>query len=286
MSASVPTAATPGNDQLTEHRRRLDDDGYTVVDDAVPVDLLDRIDEVLRRLERELGAGPSTNRFEGGHTVRVYNLLAHDPVFQIVPLHPTVLALVEHVLGADPLISSLSSIGITPGEVAQPLHADDALHPLPRPHPATVCNSMWALTDFTEENGATRLVPGSHRWADPPGYGADVPTVPAEMRRGSILLWHGSLIHGGGANRTARRRDGLAMNYCAGWVRQQENQQLGIPLDVVAGFEPRLAHLCGFGIYRGLVGHIDKRSPRQHLLDPDATTRIVWDREQLGGERP
>ncbi len=283
MSDTVPVAAATGSLVLSEHQRRLDEDGFTILEDAVPLDLLDRLAAVLRRLEVELGAGPATNRFEGGNTIRIYNLLAHDPVFREVPLHPTVLALIEHVLGADPLISSLSSIGIEPGEIAQPLHADDALHPLPRPHPATVCNSMWALTDFTAANGATRLVPGSHRWIDPPAYGADVATVAAEMHRGSILVWHGSLIHGGGANLTPTRRDGLAMNYCAGWVRQQENQQLGIPLEVVATFEPRLADLCGFGIYRGLVGHIDKRSPRQHLLDPEASTRIVWDREPLPG---
>ena len=279
-----PAAAVPATaDDLAAHRRRLEVDGYTIVEDAVPTALLDEIDEVLARLETDLDAAPSTNRFEGAHTVRVYNLLAHHPVFRSVPTHPVILDLVEGVLGPDPLISSLSSIAIDPGEVAQPLHADDALHPLPRPHPATVCNSMWALTDFTDANGATRLVPGSHLDGATPLYDADLPTVPAEMRRGSILVWHGSLIHGGGANRTNRRRTGLAMNYCAGWVRQQENQQLGIPLHVVAEFEPRLAALCGFGIYRGLVGHIDKRSPWQHLFDADATTRIVWDREPAPG---
>lgn len=278
-----PAASPTTKDDLDDHRQRLERDGYTILEDAVPDPLLDEIDEALARLERDLGAAPSSNRFEGAHTVRVYNLLAHDPVFRQVPVHPLVLGLVESVLGPDPLISSLSSIAIDAGEAAQPLHADDALHPLPRPHPATVCNSMWALTDFTDANGATRLVPGSHLDGSIPIYDADLATVPATMRRGSILVWHGSLIHGGGANRTDRRRTGLAMNYCAGWVRQQENQQLGIPRDVVADFEPRLAALCGFGIYRGLIGHIEKSSPWQHLFDPDATTRIVWDREPAAG---
>ena len=96
------------------------------------------------------------------------------------------------------------------------------------------------------------------------------------MPAGSVLVWHGSLWHGGGANHTSERRWGIAMNYCAGWVRQQENQQLGLPLELVASFPPRLQELCGFGIYRGLIGHIDKRSPAQRLL-AGATSSMVWD---------
>src|SRR5690606_16396278 len=109
---------------------------------------------------------------------------------------------------------------------AQPLHVDDAVIPLPRPHVPVICNSMWALTDFTEANGATRLVPRSHHRDHQPEFGSVHDSVPAEMARGSVLVWPGSLWHGGGANTTDQRRMGLAMNYCAGWVRQQENQQL------------------------------------------------------------
>jgi len=86
------------------------------------------------------------------------------------------------------------------------------------------------------------------------------------MRKGSVLVFNGSLWHGGGANRTGTRRVGIAVNYCAGYIRQQENQQLGIPLDVARGFSPRLRKLAGYGIYRGLIGHIDKCSPVD-LLD-------------------
>jgi len=96
------------------------------------------------------------------------------------------------------------------------------------------------------------------------------------MAKGSVLIWHGSLWHGGGANTTSQRRVGLAMNYCAGYVRQQENQQLGIPRDLAATFEPRLRELVGYGIYNGLIGHIDKRSPAD-LLGVDANSSMVWD---------
>jgi ectoine hydroxylase-related dioxygenase (phytanoyl-CoA dioxygenase family) len=187
-----------------------------------------------------------------------------------------VLPIVEGVLDDGCLVSSLSSIAIGPGETAQPIHADDQLIPLDKPHRAIVCNTMWALTDFTEANGATRIVPGSHRW-DSPVYGREVESVPAEMPKGSVLIWHGSLWHGGGANRTSERRVGIAMNYCAGFVRQQENQQLGIPREVAARFPQRLQRLLGYGVYRALIGHIDKRDPLE-LLGAAGELRTVWER--------
>ena len=136
---------------------------------------------------------------------------------------------------------------------------------------------MWALTDFTEANGATRVVPGSHTADCSPDYGAPYDSIPAEMARGSVLVWHGSLWHGGGANTTDERRVGIAMNYCAGWIRQQENQQLGIPRDIAAGFEPRLRQLVGYSIYSGLIGHIDKHDPVEMLGDVPADDPMVWD---------
>jgi ectoine hydroxylase-related dioxygenase (phytanoyl-CoA dioxygenase family) len=135
---------------------------------------------------------------------------------------------------------------------------------------------MWALTDFTEANGATRIIPGSHTRDPSSDYGKPYDSIPAEMPRGSVLIWHGSLWHGGGANTTSERRVGIAMNYCAGFVRQQENQQLGIPLETIQGFEPRLRQLVGFGIYHGLVGHIDKRSPDEIFCEGGGQG-VVWD---------
>ena len=97
------------------------------------------------------------------------------------------------------------------------------------------------------------------------------------MPKGSVLIWDGALWHGGGANATDTRRTGIAMNYCAGFVRQQENQQLGIPPEMVRGFPPRLQELVGYGVYRGLIGHIDKQSPAQRLTGGGAF-KSIWDR--------
>jgi len=274
MTAVVSRELDPA--ALRGHLERIERDGYTIVEDAIESALVDELADDLLRLERELGVGPAQNDFEGTRTVRVYNLLAHGAVYERVPEHASVLPIVEKVLDAGCLVSSLSSISIGPGETAQPIHADDMVIPLAKPHGAIICNSMWALTDFTDANGATRLVPGSHR-RESPTYGADVESISAEMRRGSVLIWHGSLWHGGGANHARERRVGIAMNYCAGFVRQQENQQLGIPREIARRFSPRLRELVGYSVYRGLIGHIDKHSPAE-LLDAPVTSKMVWDR--------
>src|SRR5439155_11350553 len=110
-----------------------------------------------------------------------------------IPVHEHVLPIVERVLDRGCLVSSLSSIAILPGERGQPMHADDMLIPLPRPHLPIVCNSMWAITNFTDDNGATRVVPGSHRADRLPEPFGDERGVPAVMRRGSVLVYDGSL---------------------------------------------------------------------------------------------
>ncbi len=262
-----------------EHLRRIATDGYTIVEDAIEPALVDALAADVRRLEDVLAVEPARNAFEGEHTLRVYNLLARGECWQAVPVHEHVLPIVEGVLDPGCLVSSLSSITILPGETAQPIHADDQLIPLPKPHVPTVCNSMWALTDFTADNGATRLVPGSHLADSSPDFVSEYDSIPAEMARGSVLVWHGSLWHGGGANTTDAPRVGIAMNYCAGFIRQQENQQLGIPREVVATFSPRLRELVGYGVYHALIGHIDKGNPAD-LLDPSGVPhRMVWEPE-------
>jgi len=262
---------------LDAHLHRIAEDGYTVLPDAIEPDLVDAIDDALARLEHDLGAVPARNLFEGLHTTRVYNLLAHGTAFEKIPVHPHVLPVVEGVLDPGLLISSLSSIAIEPGERDQPIHADDQMIPLARPHDPVVCNTMWAITDFTEENGATRLVPGSHRSDQAPNPLEHYDTIAAEMPKGSVLVWVGSLWHGGGANRTDNRRVGIAMNYCAGFLRQQENQQLGLSPELVKTFPRRLQELVGYSVYNGLIGHIDKQHPARAVLGEAQGVDLVWD---------
>jgi ectoine hydroxylase-related dioxygenase (phytanoyl-CoA dioxygenase family) len=266
---------------VAAHVGAVDEHGYTILERVIEPDLVDALHDDLLRLERAFAVQPSPNSFEGHATIRIYNLLALGRVYERIPVHAAVLPIVEGVLDHGCLVSSLSSISILPGEQAQPIHADDQLIPLPKPHVATVCNTMWALTDFTAANGATRLVPGTHRAADSPVYGQHYESIAAEMPKGSVLVWNGSLWHGGGANTTGERRVGIAMNYCAGWIRQQENQQLGIPRDVAARFAPRLRELVGYSVYNGLIGHINKHSPVELLdaTDADAPgSPMVWDK--------
>jgi ectoine hydroxylase-related dioxygenase (phytanoyl-CoA dioxygenase family) len=272
----LPDVRTLTPAERTEHLTRIAEQGYTIVEDAIEPDLIDEVHRELERLEVDLGIVPARNDFEGTETVRIYNLLVHGAAFERIPVHANVLPIVEGVLDAQCLISSLSSIAICAGETPQPIHADDQLMPIAKPHPATVCNTMWAITDFTEANGATRIIPGSHLADSSPVYGQPYDSIPAEMAKGSVLVWHGSLWHGGGANTTDQRRVGIAMNYCAGYIRQQENQQLGIPREIAAGFDERLQQLCGYSVYMGLIGHIDKRDPIG-MLRGGGDLGMVWD---------
>ena len=161
--------------------------------------------------------------------------------------------------------SAPTAIEIGPGERAQPLHPDDAIYPVPRPHAELVLNVMWPFDDFTEENGATRLVPGSQHWIDE-RPGARLRTVAVTMPAGSAMLYVGSLWHGGGANSTHAPRVGVVLHYSASWVRPVENHVLAVPRDVVRTLPERLQELLGYNVYPPFVGYVDGRHPRR-LLD-------------------
>lgn len=262
---------------VSEAANAVADRGYVILENVIEPDFIAALREDLGRLERDLGRKPARNAFEGANTIRIYNLLVHGELYERIPVHERVLPVVERVLDAGCLVSSLSSIAIRPGEVPQPLHADDQLIPVPRPHAPLVCNTMWAITDFTKENGATRIVPSSHLRPSVPAMGADNDEwIPAEMPAGSVMIYDGALWHGGGHNRSKETRVGIAMNYCAGYLRQQENQQLGIPRAIQKRFSPRLRELVGYGVYRGLIGHIDKRPATQLLDDFDEYDAATW----------
>lgn len=256
-------------DQKTReaHLQRIGRDGYTVLENVIDPDLTSELLADVFSLEERMGIVPASNDFEGTRTLRVHNLLARGALYRRLPVHPDILPLVDLVLGPGCLLSMLGAIDIGPGETAQPIHTDDQIIPIPKPHRPVNCNTMWALTDFTEENGATRVVPGSHLADHSPDYRKTYESRAVEMPRGSVLMWHGSLWHGGGANRTAERRVGISMIYCAGYLRQEENQQLGVPSATVREFPPRLRELVGYGVYMGVLGHVGGDSPEALLAD-------------------
>jgi ectoine hydroxylase-related dioxygenase (phytanoyl-CoA dioxygenase family) len=129
-----------------------------------------------------------------------------------------------------------------------------------------VVNTMWALDDFTADNGATRLIPGSHRWVDRQPA-ADDPVVLAEMSAGSVAFYVGRIWHGGGANRTTRPRLGVILEYVAAWLRAQETHLLAVPRSVVAELPERLQELLGYNIYPPFVGYVDGRHPLRYISE-------------------
>jgi ectoine hydroxylase-related dioxygenase (phytanoyl-CoA dioxygenase family) len=276
---------------LARHAARIDEDGYTVLEGAVEPGLVAALRDAIRRLERELRVEPRGTAAEGRATRRMYNLLAKDPVFQAMPLHPSVLPLVERLLDRGCLLSGMTAIDIGPGEDAQPLHGDDLVmsRHLARPHAPMMVTCMWALTDFTAANGGTRFVPGSHRWTAVPsqaGVGPGVEVRALEMPAGSVMVFHGSLWHGGGPNTTADAwRCGVNVQYCPGFVRQQQNPYLGIPREVAERFPDRLLELLGYRLYRGIMGHVDGKSPGEVAFGARFAETAYRDAEQRRARR-
>ncbi len=179
------------------------------------------------------------NDFEGYDSERVYALLAKSPVFGELAAHPLVLDVCEQVLGANFMLSACLAINTHPGENAQPLHFDDSFYRVPRPRPAYGVSAFWAIDDFTQDNGPTEIIPGSHKW------GGDAPVgvsfhdafvngkhVPVEdhpdleqviMPAGSLMLTPGTLWHRGGANNSNGSRLAITPQYCVAWGRQMES---------------------------------------------------------------
>ena len=249
-------------DPLTERIvTDLDRDGYAVAEQLLSPGEAAAVRDGLRDVLDRTPLG--RNDFEGYLTRRIYALFAKSRAFDPLAVHPLLLAVLDRVLGPSYQLSAPTGIEIGPGEKAQVLHTDDAIYPLPRPHPEVVLNTMWALDDFTLENGATRVVPGSHKWTD--RMPVEDETVSITMPAGSVLFIVGNLWHGGGANRTDHTRLGVLLEYAAGWLRQQENHILAVPPEVVRTLEPRLQELLGYNIHPPFVGYVDGRHPRRVL---------------------
>ena len=241
----------------------LERDGFAIVQGALTPDEVKATREEILRVLALTPRG--RNNFEGFETQRVYALFAKTRAFDGPATHPLVLGVLERVLGSFQL-SAPQAIQIGPGETAQPLHRDDGVYPIARPHRELIVNTMWALDDFTEANGATHVVAGSHRWQDERPE-EDTPTLRAVMPAGSLMFFVGDVFHGGGANATHRPRLGVILEYVAGWLRQQENQYLAVPKETVRQLPQRLQELLGYNVHGNLVGNVDGRHPLKSLAE-------------------
>jgi ectoine hydroxylase-related dioxygenase (phytanoyl-CoA dioxygenase family) len=244
----------------------LDEHGYALVEGVLSPD-----DVAARRaaLDDLFAATPTgRNSFEGFHTQRVYAVFAKTRAFDDLAVHPLLLGALDHALGEHYQFSAPVALQIGPGEKAQVLHRDEDIYPLPRPHDPVVVNSMWALCDFSEANGATRLIPGSHRW-DADRRPDEREVMQAAMPAGSMLVYLGGLVHGGGANTTEVPRPGLLLEYVASWLRPQETQLVAVPPEIVRDLPERLQELLGYNVYPPFLGYVDGRHPRR-VLDGNA----------------
>lgn len=267
---------------IEDHVREIDEQGYTILREAIEPALVVGLRDTIRRLQKELDVKPRGNRSEGLASLRIYNLLAKDPIFQKMALHDAVLPIVERVLDEECLLSGMTAIDIGPGERLQGMHSDEIAMTVPRPHIALMCTSMWALTDFTAANGGTWVVPGSHRFDREPKRGDQARAFAVEMPAGSVLVFHGSLWHSGGVNTTADEwRLGVNVQYCQGYVRQQQNPYLGLTREVLASFPERLLRLAGFTLYRGIMGHVDGAAPGEVVLGADHFHERAYDQTRF-----
>jgi ectoine hydroxylase-related dioxygenase (phytanoyl-CoA dioxygenase family) len=192
-------------------------------------------------------------------TQRVTALVARSGQVRELIMDPTVTAICDHFLRPNApdgyQLHVTAALNVAPGARAQVLHREEdpfTIFPLPRPH--LIVATMWAISDFRAENGATLLVPGSHRWT------ADRQPTPdeilaAEMPAGSVLFWLGGTLHGAGANVSDEWRYGVVLTYSAAWLRQEENQYLDVPPDVADGLSPELRVMLGYKMNGALGFH-------------------------------
>lgn len=243
-------------------------DGFTVIEGLMSDQLMDQIRaELAPYLKREK---MGRNNFEGENSERVYALLAKAPALAHIVEHPTILSLLDQLLPTDYILSAALAINVHPGETPQPFHFDDGAGGLnlPRPRPSFGISTIWAFDDFTADNGATEVVPGSHLWAgEREPLESEIHKV--LMPKGSVVVFQGTLLHRGGANHATTSRLAITPQYCAPGLRQIENMVLAVPPDIAAQYSDRLQSLLGYNIIApGFMGYVDGQHPK-HLINPD-----------------
>jgi ectoine hydroxylase-related dioxygenase (phytanoyl-CoA dioxygenase family) len=262
--------------ELQGHLAELDATGYTVIPDFLgPDDLA----EVRAGLAPHLGSYSGRNHFEGMRTERVYTLVGRGRCFERVATDARVLALLDRLLQPGYLLTASQAICLHPGETAQPIHYDDSFYPIPRPRPSISFSTIVAVDAFTPVNGGTEVIAGSHRWSDaqiagaydsrdaqaPPDPALERALRPMAIPAGACLFFHGTLLHRGGANRSAAPRLAFSNQYCQPWARTQENFYLGVPPERVAAMSAPLQVLLGYDVMPPFMGHVTASHPLKTL---------------------
>ncbi len=225
------------------------------------------------------------NVFEGVESNRIYAMLGKDPIFADLITHPLQLAFAERELGKSCLLSACLAINLHPGETVQPWHMDDDHCRQPLPRKALGVSTFWTIDPMTDENGATEIIPGSHKWAkvelngankasdfatkdsgdqsaDP---GAHEDAIKAVMPAGSLMIAKGNLWHRGGANRSQATRLIVTPQYCPGWMRPLETMLLAVPPEKAAALPKRAQQLLGYSIHEPFMGYVDGMHPGRAL---------------------
>lgn len=245
----------------------LDEDGCIAITNVLDTK---KAGQLKQELEAQFEKVPvCQGNFFGFATKRMSSVLAKSNAAQDLAIDPLVLKVMDCFLLKSCRQYQLNlsqAIQIFPGEPAQIIHTDDLMFPfeLPIRGDQKMINCMWAVDDFTAANGATNLVPGSHKWPrDRQPEAHEI--IQGEMPAGSVLIYFGSLLHGGGANKTNMPRTGLVLSYCLGWLRQAENHYIALPQELVRSFPERLQRLVGYFVHEPNLGALEGRDPIELL---------------------
>ncbi len=249
--------------------------GCCVVSDAVDPETMDAIANELAAFQSHASVGASD--FEGHSTRRLGAPLPRSATFQSIAMHPAVMAAGDLVLGhaSSWRFSAAEYIEIGPGETGQRIHRDQWKYDTVDFEFEVELNGMWAITDFTEANGATRIAPGSHRWGNREKVSYDE-TVAAEMSKGSLLLYTGSVYHGGGNNESDEWRSGLSLQHALGWLTQSTNQFLECPPSEVGHWSDELLRFVGYAKTGNGLGYWRDSEDPLTAVFPDREFERGW----------
>lgn len=246
--------------QIAKDFEAVKKNGYVIIERLLTAPQLD----LIRAATLPLLGKPGRNNFEGEKTQRVYNVLEKTRVIDALATHPRITGLLDRLFQPNYLLSQAQIINILSGESAQPLHYDDGFYPVPRPRAPFGAATVWAIDEFTEENGATVVIPESHN------LGQEVVTdrtqaIPAAMPAGSVVFFLGTLWHGGGANHTSTERLAVTCQYCEPWLRPQENFFLELSQKTLSQIPEQLLSMVGYSIHPPFMGMVNGMHPKRTL---------------------